>query len=84
MLQSFLFFIMSKKLWLGVALVFVAGMAYLRVVAVIIALCCGGVVLNEQGDFVTPPRGFYETAGVLVLYSIPFLVSGLYLIHKGK
>ena len=75
---------MSKKLWLGVALVFVAGMAYLRTVAAIIALCCGGLVRNEQGDLVTPPPVFYENAGMLVLYSIPFLVSGLYLIHKGK
>ena len=73
---------MNKKLWVGVSLVFVSGIFYTRVAASIITVFFGGKLMNEEGILIDPPRAFHENGLIFIIYSIPFLLSGLYLIRK--
>lgn len=83
-MSPFSFFIMKKRLWLGVALVFVSGMFYLRLVSSVMVIFFGGKIRDSEGILVEPSAVFYENGILFGLYGMPFLLLGLYLIKVGQ
>ena len=73
---------MNKKTVVGMTLIFVSGMFYLRLIAFIAVMLGGGTIRDYGGNLIKPPPEFFDNGVLLALYGIPFLVSGIYLIKK--
>ena len=75
---------MNKKLVIGVALIFVSGILYFNMVGVILLQFTGGTLMDQEGIMFEPNQSFYNNALYYVIYSIPTMLSGLYLIIRSQ
>ncbi len=75
-------FFMNKKTIVGIVLIFPSGIFHTRTVAAFITIFGGGMIRDPSGDLIVPPPAFYDNVIFLTLYSLPFLISGLYIIHR--
>jgi len=75
---------MNKKLWIGVALLFVAGIFYSNLVGVTILQFNGGLITDDNGDFIVAPQSYYYNTLYYMIYSIPFIVVGIYLVKNSQ
>ena len=73
---------MNKKTIIGIILIFVSGMFYVRLVASFLAVFGGGMIRDYEGNLVVPPPEFFDNGFLAALYGIPFLIFGIYLIKK--
>ena len=76
-----LFFKLKKSFYLGLVLIFLSGILYNQLVSVTI-VHFGGQIYDENDNPIQMKSEHYLNAFIFIVYSIPLLATGLWLIKK--